>query len=175
MKFWYPINSVMRQCLRKDALTIMILYLLFLIFCNLICYVIAYFVRGDEEKPIGSSAESQRFWKSSCCSSCGGLQRRFSMRTTSRLQSLRCSSRCCSLAWERRFPDGAPPPTCGTICGKRHGLPVSCLCWRALCFITPASPPIRKQRIWCCHRRKLTMLRQHRLSMIPFRFLETVR
>lgn len=54
MKFWYPINSVMRQCLRKDALTIMILYLLFLIFCNLICYVIAYFVRGDEEKPIPS-------------------------------------------------------------------------------------------------------------------------
>lgn len=32
----------------------MILYLLFLIFCNLICYVIAYFVRGDEEKPIPS-------------------------------------------------------------------------------------------------------------------------
>lgn len=54
MKFCYPINSVMRQCLRKDALTIMILYLLFLIFCNLICYVIAYFVRGDEEKPIPS-------------------------------------------------------------------------------------------------------------------------
>ena len=54
MKFCYPVNSVMRQCLRKDALTIMILYLLFLIFCNLICYVIAYFVRGDEEKPIPS-------------------------------------------------------------------------------------------------------------------------
>lgn len=54
MKFCYPINSVMRQCLRKDALTVMVLYLLFLIFCNLICYVIAYFVRGDEEKPIPS-------------------------------------------------------------------------------------------------------------------------
>ena len=32
----------------------MILYLLFPIFCNLICYAIAYFVRGDEEKPIPS-------------------------------------------------------------------------------------------------------------------------
>ena len=162
MKFWYPINSVMRQCLRKDALTIMILYLLFLIFCNLICYVIAYFVRGDEEKPIPSH------WVKCGITTVLEIVLLF-------IQSLRCSSRCCSLAWERRFPDGTPPPTCGTICGKRHGLPASCLCWRALCFITPASPPIRKQRIWCCHRRKLTMLRQHRLSMIPFRFPETVR
>ena len=54
MKFCYSIECVMRQCLRKDALTIMILYLLFPIFCNLICYAIAYFVRGDEEKPIPS-------------------------------------------------------------------------------------------------------------------------
>ena len=177
MKFWYPINSVMRQCLRKDALTIMILYLLFLIFCNLICYVIAYFVRGDEEKPIPSH------WVKCGITTVLEIVLLFILRgiataffdADNRLQSLRCSSRCFSLVWERRFPDGTPPPTCGTICGKRHGLPVSCLCWRALCFITPASPPIRKQRIWCCHRRKLTMLRQHRLSMIPFRFPETVR
>lgn len=49
MKFCYPIKSVMRQCLGKDALTVMVLYLLLPIFCNLILYAIAYFVRGDEE------------------------------------------------------------------------------------------------------------------------------